>query len=209
MDGSLLAFLGVSALVIMTPGQDTALTIRNTLGGGRRAGLGTAAGVATGQLFWTIATSVGLSAILVTSAPAFAAIRIAGGAYLLWLGFQSLRAAIRGHADVDRAIAPVATGRVRRAWRQGLLSSLGNPKLAVFFTTLLPAFAPAGPTALPVMVGLGLLFAGMTVTWLAGYAAVVARLGNRLRRGPLRRALDAVMGTVLAALGGRLVLERR
>jgi threonine/homoserine/homoserine lactone efflux protein len=205
-----LAFVGVSAVVIMTPGQDTALTIRNTLAGGRRAGIGTALGVAVGQLGWTLAAALGLTALLVASEPAFMAVRVAGGVYLVWLGLGALRAAIGGTANEGstggagaRAIGP------RGAWRQGLLSSLGNPKLAVFFSTLFPAFVPSGTPPLAVMPPLGLVFATMTVAWLAGYATVVDRLGDRLRRGGVRRAFDAAMGTILIALGGRLILDRR
>ena len=211
MDSSFLAFLGVAALVIVTPGQDTALTIRNTLAGGRPAGVATALGVAAGQATWTVAASLGLTAVLVAVEPAYAAIRLIGAAYLVWLGIESLRAAIRPPADPARDPAIPHPGRRlgrRAAWRQGLLSSLGNPKLAVFFSSLLPAFAPAGPAALPTMLGLGAVFVAMTVAWLSLYATLVERAGDRLRRGRLRRALDALMGTVLVALGGRLAVER-
>ena len=119
----LAAFLGVSAVVIVTPGQDTALTIRNTLLGGRSGGIATAAGVVSGQLVWALAASAGLSAVLLASAPLFMAIRIAGAAYLVLLGVQALVAAIRGAHRVDADAAP----RRRRApYRQGVLSNLGN-----------------------------------------------------------------------------------
>jgi threonine/homoserine/homoserine lactone efflux protein len=89
----LLGFLGVSALVIATPGPDTALTIRNALTGGRRAGIFTAFGVATGQATWALFSAFGVAAILSASQPAFMAIRVAGAGYLIWLGLQSLLAA--------------------------------------------------------------------------------------------------------------------
>src|SRR5918992_2760749 len=92
----LLAFLGVAVVVIVTPGQDTALTVRNTLAGGRRAGVRTAAGVVAGQAVWALAASAGLAALLVASEPAFVALKLAGAAYLIFLGAQSLLAAIRG-----------------------------------------------------------------------------------------------------------------
>jgi len=209
MDGSFLAFLGVSAVVIMTPGQDTALTIRNTLAGGRRAGIATALGVVTGQSCWTLAASLGLTALLVASEPAFAAVRLFGAAYLIWLGLRSIQAAIRGAGDHASPGAPAGRSRGRDSWRQGLLSSLGNPKIAVFFSSLLPPFVPPGAAPLPTMLGLGAALASMTLVWLSGYATLVARVGDRLRSGPLRRALDAVMGAVLVALGGRLAVERR
>src|SRR6266478_511832 len=101
LSGPLLAFLGISALVIATPGPDTAITVRNSLAGGRAAGLATAAGVAVGQAIWAFAASAGVVALLVASEPLFLAVRYAGAAYLVWLGLQSLRAAVRSMARVD------------------------------------------------------------------------------------------------------------
>jgi threonine/homoserine/homoserine lactone efflux protein len=211
MDPSLAAFLGIAALVIVTPGPDTALTIRNTLGGGRRGGLATALGVATGQAVWTTATSAGVAALLVASASAFAALRMAGAAYLVWLGAHALWIAIRGGGergrggDVDRArrLTPSA------AFRQGVLSNLGNPKMAVFFTSLLPQFAPGGRVSFGALLTMGLVFCAMTLAWLAAYAAAVARMGVVLRRLGVRRVIEAVTGLALLALGARLALDRR
>jgi threonine/homoserine/homoserine lactone efflux protein len=190
----LLSFLGVSAVVIVTPGQDTALTIRNTLGGGRRDGVRTAAGVATGQLVWAVATSAGLAALLVASEPAFRALRWIGAAYLVYLGLQALLRALR------RAAARPLPAARRRPFRQGLLSNLGNPKMAIFFSSLLPQFAHSFAALLV----LGIVFAGMTLAWLS----VVARIGNVLRRPRVRRFVDAVVGVVLVAFGVRLATER-
>jgi len=97
------AFLAVSLLVICTPGQDTALTIRNTLLGGRRSGLATAAGVSSGQAIWTLATSAGLAVILVASGPLFLAVRLAGAGYLIYLGVRSLIKAVTRPAAYDAA----------------------------------------------------------------------------------------------------------
>ena len=98
----LAAFLGVSAIVIVTPGPDTALTIRSSLLGGRRAGIFTALGVSCGQAVWTLASAVGIAALLAASEPAFLAVRIAGAAYLIWLGLQALAAAVRGRRTRPR-----------------------------------------------------------------------------------------------------------
>jgi threonine/homoserine/homoserine lactone efflux protein len=199
----LLAFLAVSAIVIVTPGQDTALTIRNSLLGGRRAGLTTALGVSTGQAVWTLAASVGLAALLVASEPAFLALRLAGAAYLVYLGAQSLLAAIRGRR---REHAVSGGHRGVAGFRQGVLSNLGNPKMAVFFSSLLPQF---GGTSFASLFALGLVFCTMTLVWLSAYAFVVARAGDFLRRPPIRRALDAVTGVALTLFGIRLATERR
>ena len=135
----LAAFFGVAIVVIVTPGQDTALTIRNTLAGGARSGVYTALGVATGQAVWTLCTSLGLAALLLASEPAFVALKLAGAAYLVWLGIHSLVDAVRGAGAVRvQAGAP----RPATAYRRGFLSNLGNPKVALFFTSLLPQFAP-------------------------------------------------------------------
>jgi threonine/homoserine/homoserine lactone efflux protein len=202
------AFLGVSVVVIVTPGPDTALTIRNTLLGSRRTGVFTALGVAAGQAVWTVAVSAGVVALLVASQPALLALRVAGAAYLVYLGASALREALRGGRVA--ASEPVS-GSVRRlrttaALRQGLFSDLGNPKMAVFFTSLLPQFAPAHFAALLV---LGLVFCAMTFAWLALYAGVVARVGDVLRRPRVRRLVEGATGAVLVALGLRLATEQR
>ncbi len=236
----MLAFLGISALVIVTPGPDTALTIRNALLGGRRGGIGTAGGVATGQVCWALATSAGIAALLSAWRPAFLALRLVGAAYLVCLGANSLLAAWRGHSgqhavpgtyrvraryarpfrqgllsNLQHAVpsnlqhAVPGTYRVRaryaRPFRQGLLSNLSNPKMAVFFTSLLPQFGHS----FAALLALGLVFSCMTLAWLTAYGIAVARADDFLRRGWVRRALDALTGAVLVALGVRLATERR
>jgi threonine/homoserine/homoserine lactone efflux protein len=199
----LLAFVAVAALVIMTPGPDTAVTIRSTLVGGRRAGVMTASGVVTGQACWTVAASAGVTALLIASEPAFLAVKYAGAAYLIYLGLAALVAAITGSEHA----APAGTRAVVRmtAFRQGLLSDLSNPKMAAFFTSLLPQFGGS----FAAMLGFGLLFCVLTWLWLALYATALARLRDVLRRGAVRRAIEAVTGAVLVALGLRLAVEPR
>jgi threonine/homoserine/homoserine lactone efflux protein len=200
----LLAFLGISVLVIVTPGQDTALAIRNSLLGGRRPGVFTALGVSTGQAVWALATSVGLAALIVAFEPAFVALKLAGAAFLVYLGVQALLAAVRGtHVVRGGGGGPLNAGI---AFRQGVVSNLGNPKMAVFFTSLLPQF---GAESFAGLLALGLVFCTMTFVWLSAYAFAVARVGDVLRRPSVRRVFDAVLGAVLVALGFRLATERR
>jgi threonine/homoserine/homoserine lactone efflux protein len=194
------AFLAVSALVIVTPGQDTALTIRNTLARGRRGGVHTAAGVALGQLVWALAASAGLVALLHAWEPAFLALRIAGAAYLLYLGLAALRSAFTSKA----AASPEQRLRTPPL-AQGLLSNLGNPKMAVFFTSLLPQFAPHG--SFVALFALGAVFCALTLTWLSGYALAVSRASELLRRSRVWRAFEALTGAVLVALGIRVAAE--
>ena len=204
---SLLAFVAVSAVVICTPGQDTALTIRNTLAGGRRTGVATAGGVALGQTVWTVAASAGVVALLTASEPMFRTVKLIGAAYLVCLGAQSLRAAVtkRAHQYEVRGNTPLSA---TRALRQGVLSNLGNPKMAVFFASLLPQFAPEGDATFDALLALGLLFCSLTLAWLCCYAVAVARIG-RLLTGTARRVLDVVTGVVLVALGVRLAADER
>ena len=203
--GSYLAFLGVSLLVICTPGQDTALTIRNTLLGSRATGVATAVGVSTGQAAWTVATSAGLAVVLMASGPLFLAIRLAGAAYLAYLGIRSLlKALVRQEiGDAPRVDARLSS---RAAFVQGFLSNLSNAKMVAFFISLLPPFAGPHPS-FALLLALGLNFSLLTLAWLAGYAVAVARFGRWLRRGSVRRALDAVLGAVLVGLGLRVGSE--
>jgi threonine/homoserine/homoserine lactone efflux protein len=199
------AFLAVSLLVIATPGPDTALTVRNTLIGGRRAGCHTALGVAAGQAVWALGTSLGLVALLLASEPVFEAVRWLGAAYLVWLGLVSLWRAWRGTSVLgQRAVASTSLAPAA-AFRQGLLSNLGNPKMAVFFSGMLPQFADdfAG------LAGHGLLFGGLTLLWLSGYAWLLSNARDFVRRRSVWRAIEAVTGAALVALGLRLAAEAR
>ena len=205
--GQYLAFVGVSLLVICTPGQDTALTIRNTLLGDRRTGAATALGVSAGQATWTVATSAGLAVILTASAPLFLAIRLAGAAYLVYLGGRSLLSAIVRRDPSHIAPARPAPGlSTRTAFLQGFLSNLSNAKMVAFFVSLLPPFAGPHPS-LGLLLALGFNFCLLTLVWLVGYAFAVERMNRWLRRSSVRRTLDGVMGAVLVALGLRVSAE--
>jgi threonine/homoserine/homoserine lactone efflux protein len=204
-----LAFFGVCAVVICTPGPDTALTIRNSIVGGRRGGVLTAAGVAAGQLVWTVAASVGIAGLVQASQPAFTALKIVGAAYLAFLGVQSILAALRGrHGNDDRQIRPPELGPWS-AIRQGFISNLANPKMAAFFLSLLPQFVRDPSGGFVALVPLGAVFCVMTFGWLSIYAVVLDRVGPVLQRARVRRMLDAVTGTVLIAFGIRLATATR
>jgi threonine/homoserine/homoserine lactone efflux protein len=209
MDGSFLTFLGVSILVIVTPGPDTALTIRNSVRGGRLGGIGTALGVSTGQLIWAVATSVGLVAVLLASEPVFRAVRLAGALYLIWLGLQSLRAALwtRGSRPLGEISgAPLSA---RAAFVQGIVNNLGNPKMAVFFASVLPQFTAPGQGMGSALVLLGFVFSVMTLAWLTTYAVVIATAGRLLRVSRVQRSIEAVSGVVLVGLGARVAIDVR
>jgi threonine/homoserine/homoserine lactone efflux protein len=205
--GQYLAFLAVSLLVICTPGQDTALTIRNTLLGDRRTGAATALGVSFGQATWTVATSAGLAVILAASAPLFLAVRLAGAAYLIYLGVRSLLSATRRRGpDGIAGAASVPRLSPKAAFAQGFLSNLSNAKMIAFFISLLPPFAGPHPSFL-LLLALGLNFSLLTLAWLVGYALAVERMSRWYRRSAVRRAVDGLLGAVLVALGVRVGSE--
>lgn len=205
MVAQLLAFVAVSMIVIVTPGPDTALTLRNAVAGGRRAGIWTAGGVAAGQLVWTVAASVGVAGLLAASEPAFRAVQLAGAAYLVYLGIRSLRAAWRGAEPVAAGLPATGGGR---ALREGLVSNLANPKMAVFFVSLLPQFAAPG-AGFGGLLLLGMLFCLLTFGWLAAYSVAVDGARRVLQRTGVRRALDGITGVVLVGFGARLALDQR
>jgi threonine/homoserine/homoserine lactone efflux protein len=204
-------FIAISALVIIAPGPDTAVVVRNSLRAGVRGAFATSLGVVAGLVVWTVTASVGLAALLRASEPAFVALKLAGAAYLAYLGVRSLWEAVRRSARSDGVGARSAHALQRPlvSLRQGLVSDLGNPKIAVFFTSFLPQFVRAHHASFAPLLTLGLIFCALTLVWLAGYSVLVARAGEVLRRGRLRRALDGVTGVVLIGLGVRLALERR
>ena len=204
----LASFIGISAVVIVAPGPDMALVGRNALFGGQRLAVASAIGVSAGLVVWSFAASAGVAALLRRSEPAFLALKIAGAAYLFFLGVQALRAAWSRRGGE----APTAAGRPEarpwRAFRQGFLSNLGNPKIAVFFTGFLPQFTPAKASFLDFL-PLGLAFCLMTLVWIVGYGVFVAKAGDVLRRPRIRRAIEGLTGVVLIAFGLRLATEHR
>ena len=210
--GGLLAFLGVATLLTVTPGQDMALVLRNTLWANRRAGIITAVGIVSGLVLWAFVASAGLTAVLLSSRPLFTALKIGGALYLTYLGLQSLRSALqqRGerqpgpHAPIpDRP--PLSD---RAAFRQGILSNLGNPKVAIFYSSLLPQFVGGGAGFGPLL-SLGLFHCLMGLAWLVGYTVMLDRAGAFMRRARVRRTIEAVTGVVFIGLALRLATERR
>jgi RhtB (resistance to homoserine/threonine) family protein len=202
----LLPFLAISAVVVITPGVDMALVTKNALLHGRAAAQATAVGVNLGIFFWTIAAALGLAALIAASAAAFTVIKLAGALYLIYLGVQALRAS--RHAATTAPTARAALGR-RAALRQGLTSNLLNPKIAVFFTSLLPQFVDARHATPQDLMLLGALFNCIGVVWLLAYAALAARGRDLLGRPRIKRAVDRLSGIVLIGLGMRIALEHR
>jgi RhtB (resistance to homoserine/threonine) family protein len=202
-----LAFIGVAGLLVVTPGVDMALVTKNALAHGRRAAVATALGINLGVAVWTIAAALGLAAAVRASATLFDLVRLVGAGYLVYLGLQMWR---RSGADSDEIDAP---GRLpvtpAAAFRQGAISNLLNPKIAIFFTSLLPQFLSPDASPLQGFLVLGGIFNAMGLAWLTTFAVVAARGRTLLRRPRVKTAVDRLTGAVLVALGARLALERR
>jgi threonine/homoserine/homoserine lactone efflux protein len=196
-----LAFVGTAVLIALTPGADTALVVRNALVAGAPAARSTALGTSAGLLVWGAASACGVAAVLNASAEVFTVVKLAGAAYLIWLGLQAIR-----HAGAHESPGGARSGS---PFRQGLLCNLLNPKAGIFFTALLPQFVSPHDPALLVSLLMTAIAAAASLAWLSVYATVVPRAGDVLRRPRVRRALDRATGTVLIALGVRLALTRR
>src|SRR5260370_15389907 len=172
LDGRLLAWVALSALLIATPGPDTALIIRNALASGRRSSTMSALGVAVGILAWAAAATFGVGVLLEGSSTAFTILKLAGAAYLAYLGLRSLLS--REQADPD---VPRARLGDRSAWGQGLFSNLLNPKTGAFFVTVMPQFIVPGDPAIRLILMVA-AFEVMLLAWLIAYGHVVSRLGR-------------------------------
>ena len=211
MIAALPAFALASTLLILAPGPDSLLVLRNTLRHGRRGGWITATGTMSGLLAWAVAAAFGLSALLQVSRLGYDALRLAGACYLLWLGVSSLWASRGAHAD--RADEPAGPAPEPAGWRRvylnGLLSNLLNPKIGVFFIAFLPGFIPAGAPAPLFPLALGLWFIAETGAWLATLAWMAARGAGWLRRSAVRRWLERVTGVALIGFGLRLAAQAR
>lgn len=210
MDGTLLAFLGTSALLIVTLGPDTATTIRNALRHGRQGALLTPLGVGSAILVHATLAALGLSALLRTAAGLYTVVKLCGAAYLVFLGIQAFWATRRTNAIAhDPAeTGSLAPGGGGSPYRQGFLSAILNPKLVVFFATFLPQFIAPGRAILPQMLLLGAAFDIMVVVWLASYGLFVTAMRGVFGSPTVRRRMERLTGAVLVALGVRLALEK-
>ncbi|HEY6959614.1 MAG TPA: LysE family translocator [Candidatus Limnocylindria bacterium] len=195
----------VLALLTVSPGADMALVAKVTLQRGRSDAFVTTVGICSGLFVHATASALGLSVILATSADAFTAVKLAGAAYLAYLGIRSLRASL--HPEVPQAA--VASSRSAGPFVQGLFSNVLNPKVAVFYLTFLPQFIDPRGNVLAQSLVLAAVHAVMGLLWLTAYAYVLGRVARALASGTLRRILERVTGVVLIGLGARLAFERR
>lgn len=208
MEGQVLAFILIAALLTVTPGADMALVTRQTLAGGRRAAFYTTIGIGVGCLVHAMASAVGVSVILARSARAFDLMKLVGAAYLAYLGAGTLWKA-GGTASPPSGTDGPASEKVGRWFAQGCLTNLLNPKVALFYLTFLPQFVSPRGHVLGQTLLLGGLHVSMGLVWLTAYAAGIDRFARACSSARVKRRMERVTGAVLVALGIRLALARR
>lgn len=202
---TLLTFVPVAALLSITPGAATALVVRNAARGGRRHAFFTTSGNSIGVLAWACFAAIGIAAAVAASAAVFDAVKLAGAAVLVVIGLRSLLS--RGAGVTARSGSVNASEGA--AFREGLLTSLANPKLAVFFVALFPQFIPRGAAVLPSALAMAAVIVAVDLVWYSALALLVARARKAFVDGGWARRVERLTGAVLVGLGIRLALERR
>lgn len=216
----LLAFVPVAALLTLAPGPATAMVVRSAVRGGRRRALQTTIGNSLGVLAWGVFAALGVAAVVASSAHAYTLVRLAGAVALIAFGVQSLRRSRANAGSPPRAVPAGAPTRLaparssaaradRDALRGGLVTSLANPKLAVFYVALFAQFVPQGAPVLPSAVAMAALVVCFDLVWYSVLAYVVARARRAFIQGPWLRRAERLTGAVLVGLGLRLAFERR
>jgi RhtB (resistance to homoserine/threonine) family protein len=199
-------FVAAGILLNLTPGPDTAYILGRSIAQGRAAGVASAFGIAAGSIFHTCAAALGLSAVLATAAWAFAAIKLLGGAYLIFLGIRMFFQRQQG-LNLPSSFRRSTT---RAAFRQGVLTNVLNPKVALFFLAFLPQFIDPNSTAkVPAFIALGLTFVTTGTIWCLILAWFAAAFGKRLRDHPTTAdLLNRAVGSLFVLLGIRLAVTR-
>jgi threonine/homoserine/homoserine lactone efflux protein len=201
-------FLVGSIVITLVPGADMALVTRQVVTRGRRAAQVTVFGNVTGIVVHAAALGAGLSALIVASATAYTTVKLAGAAYLVYLGAQSLRQARRTRRERTAAVAQPVSPRRGSPYLAGLISTVLNPKPALFFLSYLPQFIDRSHSVAFQLALLASIHIVVGLVWLSTYAWLVSRLQVVLARPRVKAAMESVSGAVLVALGVRVALER-
>ncbi len=199
-------FAAVVLGLFLIPGPAVLLTLARASSGGRNVGLATGLGISTGDAIHSIMATFGLSAVLMTSALAFGIVKFAGAGYLVFLGIKSmLEKSDDLHLTAAASISPM------RAYRQGLLTEVLNPKTALFFLAFLPQFVhPARGFVIGQFAVLGFIFVGMSVAYISLVALAAGHLSDWLKRhSRVGRWQGRFVGVIYLALGAKLMLQER
>ncbi|MBG9587061.1 LysE family translocator [Cytobacillus firmus] len=200
-------FFILSLFVVMSPGIDTALITKRTISDGRTDGYKMGLGITAGSLVHTFAAAFGLSAILMQSAAAFEVIKFAGAVYLIYLGLSSfISMKKKKNADLE---TEVKSDMKKSAFKQGLLSNVLNPKVAMFFLTFLPQFVKAGENAQQQLIIMGIIYTLLSISWFFIYVYFINYLREWLMSPKVQRIMDKATGVVLIGFGLKLALGKQ
>jgi threonine/homoserine/homoserine lactone efflux protein len=212
-DPRVFAFAIIAGLLTITPGADTMLVIRNVMARGRSSGLWTTVGACCGLFVHATLSALGLSWVLLRSATAFEILKIIGAGYLIWLGLQAVRRAIRpegdGHDLNGGGVAATSVaGRGRRSFLEGFLSNVLNPKVGVFYLAFLPQFMTAGDWVFGKSMLLAAIHFVEGVVWMSALTFFIGGVQAWVNQPRVRRTIEATTGVALIGFGARLALER-
>jgi threonine/homoserine/homoserine lactone efflux protein len=213
---ALLAFTAVAVVLTITPGLDTMLVLRTAIGAGPRVGLLAGLGIGLGCYVWGVATAVGLTALLAASELAFTILRIAGAAYLVWLGGRALwnarkrkATAAGGGEQAELDAAPPAGLGALAAIRNGFLTNLLNPKIGVFYMTLLPQFVPPGRSVFWTTLALVTIHNVLGMLWFGLLASAARTMRHRLSRPNVKRRIEQLTGLAFLGFGVQLATQAK
>jgi threonine/homoserine/homoserine lactone efflux protein len=198
---SLATFTLAAVLIVLLPGPDTLVVVRNLVRGGRRVAARTVLGVLSGLVIWVVTAALGLSAVLRASHDAYVGLRLLGAAYLIYLGVKSLR------SHGEPAGGAPSRSFIGRGYSAGLLTDLLNPKVGVFFVTFLPGFVPHGYSVAWASLLLGGIFVFLTAAYFVLILVASGPVTRWLANSALRQRMDRCTGLVLIGFGLRLALE--
>ena len=204
-------FLVMCILLIILPGPDTAIATKNTLTVGKKGGLQTIIGSCCGLLIHTFAAVIGLSAIIVKSAYVFAILKYVGAVYLCYLGIKTLWAlkALRSQ-QIEENDETMTDDKYdsHSSFKQGFLTNITNPKVAVFFLTFLPQFVDGtGNTFLPFLT-MGVIYTALTAMWFVFYVYLLDKISAFMKKPKTKTVIEGLTGTVLIGFGIKLALEK-
>lgn len=206
MDALTLAFIPVAAILTVTPGSDTMLVVNNTLTRSTGAGLSTVAGINSGLLIHALASAMGLSLILMKSATAFEMVKLVGALYIVWLGIQSLR---KGFKKEEEAKSTVDALRGKRSsFKEGFLTNVLNPKVAVFYLALLPQFISPDESIVRKSLLLMAIHFSMGIIWFSTVVFTLGKLRRLVSSSSFRKRLEKISGIVFIFLGLKMAADQ-
>ncbi|WP_051294792.1 LysE family translocator [Maridesulfovibrio bastinii] len=211
MDALTLSFIPIAAILTITPGPDTMLVVNSTLTRSTSAGLATVAGINSGLLVHAIASATGLSLILMKSATAFEIVKIAGALYIIWLGIKSLIKGFNKHDAIEEAQAGLNTvtpASRTSSFKEGFLTNVLNPKVAVFYLALLPQFILPGENIFTKSLLLMTIHFSLGIIWFSSVVFALGKMRSLISCSSFKKNLQKISGAVFIYLGFKMASEQ-